>query len=162
MGSRVIVRDNGLEALKKRLAAIGKGYTLTVGVHAAEGSAEAVSSDGKSAKITLLEIATINEYGLGNVPERSFIRDWYDENEAANQEALRKIGIQVLKGVYTIDVGLGRLGALFQGQIQQRISAGIPPANAFITIQRKESSTPLIDTGQLRASILWKVTREAA
>ncbi len=106
----------------------------------------------------MIEVATINEFGLG-VPERSFIRDWADQNQAKNEERLKAIGIQVLKGSYTVDVGLGRLGALFQGEIQQRISSGIAPPNAPSTIARKESSTPLIDTGQLRSSILWKVTK---
>ena len=153
-GSRVTVLDKGLGRLRERLAKIGRGYTLTVGIHAAEGGAEATGS-----KATLLEVAVINEYGLG-VPERSFIRDWADLNESKHQDDLRKIGIAVLRGDYTVDVGLGRLGALYQGEVQARISAGIPPPNAPSTIARKGSSTPLIHTGQLRSAILWKVTRE--
>lgn len=202
-GSRVSIRDNGLGALTKRLAAIGKGYTLTVGVHGPEGAVSAASTvttktepgtnantgprNGKfwihpvsgkkvygpipdkykssqtsqagSGGITLLEVATINEFGLGNVPERSFIRDWADQNEARNADNLRKVAAVIIRGGYTIEVGLGRLGALYQGEIQNRISAGIPPPNAPSTIQKKGSSTPLINTGQLRSSILWKLEK---
>lgn len=151
MATRVTIRDNGLGALTKRLKAFGKGLTLTVGVHASEGEAT-------QGRMTVAEIATINEFGLG-VPERSFIRDWYDTNEATNRANLSKVAAAVLRGEYTPEAGLGRLGALFQGQIQARISGGIPPPNAASTIARKGSSTPLIDTGQLRSSILWRVER---
>lgn len=149
---RVTIRDNGLSALTKRLKAFGRGYTLTVGVHGPEGEA----TDGKT---TVLEVATINEFGLG-VPERSFIRDWADLNEPRNIANLRKIAGVVLRGDYSVEVGLGRFGALCQGEIQARISAGIPPPNAPSTIAKKGSSTPLIDTGQLRSSILWRIEKQ--
>lgn len=154
MAGKVTVKDKGLDALTKRLAEIGKGYTLTVGVHGEEGGAPA-----KGSGTTLLEVATINEFGLG-VPERSFIRDWADASESKRKEDLRKVGQAILTGAFDVPTGLGRLGALYQGEIQNRMAAGIPPPNAASTIARKGSSTPLIDTGQLRSSILWKVTHE--
>lgn len=151
----VKVSDRGLTDLRKRLAKLLKGYTLTVGVHGPEGETPAAGGGGA----TLLEVAILNEYGLG-VPERSFIREWYDANRGKNQERLLKVGKVILAGGYDIETGLGRLGALFQGEIQSRISAGIPPPNAASTIARKKkSSTPLINTGQLRSSILWRVEK---
>lgn len=140
-------KDKGYAALFKRLD--GKLRTLSVGVHSEEGGA----SDGK---LTVAEVATINEFGMG-VPERSFIRAWADENQASNESALRAIGQAVVKGTFTADQGLDRAGLLFVGQIQARISSGIAPPNAPSTIARKGSSTPLINTGQLRSSILHKV-----
>lgn len=148
---KVTIRDNGLGALTKRLKAFGKGYTLTVGVHGPEGEA----TDGGT---TVAEVATINEFGIG-VPERSFIRDWADLNEARNNASLRTVAAVVIRGGYTIEVGLGRLGALFQGEIQARMSTGIPPPNAPSTIKKKGSSTTLINTGQLHSSILWKLEK---
>ncbi len=158
MASRVLVNDKGLKAQLSMLAKASRGKVLTVGVHAAEGSEEHKAPEGsKGSPLTVSEIATIHEYGLGHNPERSFIRDWFDAHRSENQENLRLVGIQVLRGQYTVDIALGRLGALFQGQIQNRISAGIPPPLSKKTIDRKESSVPLINTGQLRSSILWKV-----
>lgn len=148
---KVTIKDNGLGALTKRLKGIGKGYTLTVGIHGPEGEA----TDGGT---TVLEVATINEFGIG-VPERSFIRDWADQGEARHNEQLRQVAAVVIRGGYTVEVGLGRLGALYQGEIQARISAGIPPPNAPSTIAKKGSSTPLINTGQLRSSILWRLEK---
>ena len=54
---------------------------------------------------------------------------------------------------------LQRIGLWAQSEIQQRISDGIPPQNAPYTINKKGSSTPLVDTGQLRSSISFKVVK---
>ncbi len=160
MASGVKVKDRGLDALTRKLAKIGKGYSLTVGVHAAEGGApHAAPEGGKAAPMTLIDVATANEYGI-NVPERSFIRDWADQHEARNRDSLRKVGITILRGTYDVETGFSRLGIVFQGEIQARIVAGIAPENAESTIKKKGSSTPLVNTGQLKASILWKVTKE--
>lgn len=151
--SQVIDRDKGLKDLMKRLG--DERWTLTVGVHSAEGGEVSRDGDGKQ---TVLDVAIINEYGLG-VPERSFIRAWADENEQRNKAKLRKIAEAVFDGKYDIRTGLERLGLLFVGEIQTRIKAGISPPNAPSTIAKKKSSTPLINLGQLWTSILSKVTQ---
>lgn len=150
--SKVTIKDKGLNALLKRLK--DEKWTLTVGVHGAEGSAKEETSGGK---LTVLDVATVNEYGLG-VPERSFIRSWADETETTNAASLRKIAKTVLAGKYDIKTGLTRLGLRFVAQIQARIVAHIAPENAESTIAKKKSSTPLVNTGQLKASILSKVS----
>jgi hypothetical protein len=144
-------QDKGWKSLRARLGAANT-LIVTVGVHAPEGAKEEPGPDGKS-KITVAEIATIHEYGMGGSPERSFIRAWADQNVAANDMALRKIAQAVIRGQYDGRTGLERFGLLAVGQIQTRISNGIPPPNAESTIKRKGSSTPLIDSGILRSSI---------
>jgi hypothetical protein len=141
--------DKGFNALFKRLD--GKARTLTVGIHEAE--AGAPSGDGK---LTVGEVATINEYGLG-VPERSFLRSWADTGAADHKATLRRIGENVIKGKGTPEQGLEQAGLKFVGEIQAKIAGGVPPPNAPSTVARKGSSTPLIDTGQLRSSIRHKV-----
>ena len=148
MAGSVKDTDKGLNALFGRLAN-GKKHSLTVGIH----DAEAGAPDGR---LTVGEVATINEYGLG-VPERSFLRAWADANEAANLATLRKIGEAVVKGRASAEQGLNQAGLKFVGEIQARITGGIPPANAESTIKKKGSSTPLIDTNQMRSSIRHKV-----
>ena len=49
------------------------------------------------------------------------------------------------------------IGLFVKGLIQGRMSAGIPPPLKASTIARKGSSKPLINTGQLRASIDYEV-----
>jgi hypothetical protein len=145
--------DHGFKALFGRLEGAKNARTLTVGVHDAEGGAPTASGR------TVGEVATINEYGLG-VPERSFIRAWFDETEQANIEILRKIGRNIVQGKggnYT--QGLEQAGLAFVGQIQGKIAGGIAPENAPSTVARKGSSTPLVNTGQLKSSIRHKVNQ---
>jgi hypothetical protein len=108
--------------------------------------------------MTVGDLATIHEYGLG-VPERSFVRAWADSNQQANEAALKAAAERVVRGsAPSAQVALDQVGLVFVGSIQARMAGGIPPGNSPATIARKGSSTPLIDTGQLRASIRHKVT----
>lgn len=143
-------RDNGLKALMVRLKG-AKNIALTVGVHGPEGAA----AHGEG--LTVVQLATIHEFGLGHNPPRSFIRSWFEENQAANTDNLRKIGAAVLEGKFTADQGLERAGVLFVAQIQSRMAAGIPPPLSKKYADRKGSTVPLIDTGQLKSSITFKV-----
>jgi hypothetical protein len=150
MASRVRDTDRGMRALLARVR--GARLTLTVGVHGEEGGA----SHGHG--LTVGDIATIHEYGLG-VPERSFIRAWADGAQAENERALQQAAIRVVKGqVPSAKVALDQVGLAFVGAVQARMAGGIPPPLAPATVARKGSSTPLIDTGQLRASIRHRVT----
>jgi len=154
MANSVKVVDNGYKALLKRLLGPQRQASLTVGIHDAEGGAAANSGDA-----TVAEVAAFHEFGLG-VPRRSFLADWADENEAQIKADLKKIGEAVVTGkLPSIEVGLERYGLKSVGSIQQRISDGILPELEDATVARKGSSTPLIDTGQLRASITHKVTK---
>lgn len=129
--------------------------TLSVGIQDEEAGATAENGDG----LTVGDVASINEFGLG-VPERSFIRAWFDQNESQNKDTLRNVGTGLVKGaIPDATTALNQAGLSFVGSMQGRMSAGVPPPNAPSTIARKGSSTPLIDTGQLRASIRHKVTK---
>lgn len=150
MAGNVKDTDKGWKALRARLGA-ANDLIVTVGVHAPEG-AKPADPEAES-PITVSEIATIHEYGMGNSPERSFIRAWADQKAAENDMALRKIAQAIIQGKYDGRTGLERFGLLAVGQIQTRISNGIPPPNAESTIRQKGSSTPLIKTGHLRSAI---------
>lgn len=138
-----------------------KSVFLTIGVHAEEGAAKkrdkwvdaaGVEHNETDEKTTLVQVATVHEYGLG-VPERSFLRAWFDEEGEKAKEAFRRVYEAVIAGKYDAKTGLERLGLAFVGRIQNRISKGIEPELADVTIKRKRSSKPLINTGQLRSSI---------
>ena len=152
MAARVRDSDRGAKALLKRLKS-AKASGVTVGVHEAEGSA----SHGE---VSNIDVALFHEFGTEDIPERSFIRAWADENEAANSERLRKIGEAVVRGaVPSVEVGLERFGALAVADVQRRIVSGIPPELADSTVARKGSSTPLVDTGQLKSSVTYQVKK---
>lgn len=104
-----------------------------------------------------VELGAIHEFGLGNVPERSFIRDTIDKNLNGYRPLTRALS----KRVYTLKMSLKNalevLGSKVQSDMRRAIEAGIPPALDPATIARKGSSKPLVDTGQLKASISYKV-----
>ncbi len=133
-------KDNGYKALFKRLGAPPR--VLSVGI--LEGG-------------NVAAYGAANEFGI-NVPERSFIRAWADENEARNIAVLRGIGRAVVAGKFDADTGLERAGLAFAGSMKQRIASGIGPPNAPSTIARKGDKPPLIDTGILRSAITHEVT----
>jgi hypothetical protein len=125
-----------------------------VGVHDSEGA----EIDGKG-PLTILQVATVHEYGLGNCPERSFIRSWADEKQSEHIDTLRKIAVAVAKGTFSAQTGLERAGNLFVAEVQAKISSNIAPPLKKATSDRKHSTVALVDTGQMKASIRFKVTR---
>ncbi|HEY6056218.1 MAG TPA: hypothetical protein VIU86_19970 [Gaiellaceae bacterium] len=139
--------------------------TVTVGVHGDAGAVThgpandtrpgAANDTGAVEKrpLTVADIATFNEFGTATIPQRSFIRAWFDENQAFIAETLRSQMKLVIAGKLTPEKAGARIALACEGSMKQRISRGIPPPNAPSTIERKGSSKPLIDTGQLRNAI---------
>lgn len=142
------VRDN-----RKRTVSIGvdSRHTITVGVHSAEGGA----GHGRT---TVGEIAMIHEFGLG-VPQRSFVRSWVDGNKGRNKAILERAVKSTLgKGTRTPYQAAHWAGSVMASDCAGRIRAGaITPPLSPVTIKRKRSSTPLLDTGALSAGIKYYV-----
>lgn len=151
MSVRVTDKDNGYKKMRANLKRASKGGGVSVGIHAQEGAQQ---HEGEPA--TVLDVAIWNEFGLG-VPERSFIRAWVDENASENREKLRKAMAMVVRGQKTLEQALELIGLSFQGGVQKKIAAGVPPPNAPETVARKGSSTPLINKGQMRQSVTYLV-----
>lgn len=152
--AKVTSKDHGYQALLTRLK--GKERKLTVGVHEAEGALPHESESTEHA--TVADVAKWMEFGTVDIDPRSFLAGWVDESEAKIKEDLRKAAAAVVSGkLPSMEIALERLGLKFVGDIRARIRAGIEPALADSTIERKGSSTPLINTGQLQSSILHKV-----
>lgn len=145
-------RDRGLKALRRRVRRGARGRAITVGVHSGEGGAPAAGGG------TVGDVASIHEFGLGNVPERSFVRSWADAERSDNEAKLRRLAESIVRGSNTVENGLERLGLNFAASMQKRIQSGeIGPPLDPATVERKGSSTPLIDNGQLVSSITHKV-----
>ena len=156
--SRVTVKDNGAAALLARAKTLAAGRVVRVGVLADAAKEERPGE--KPSGMTLLEVAAAHEFGApaAGIPQRSFIRatiDLHRDEIAQLQIALAR---RVIAGELTADQALDQLGAKVASWCQVRIAEGIAPALHPDTIERKGSSTPLVDTGQLRSSITWKVT----
>lgn len=147
--------DKGARALLARLG--HKPGRVRVGI--LDDASKQPHPGDEPGALTLLEVAAIHEFGApaAGIPQRSFIRAGVDELAAEIKDAQRALAKRVVAGDLTMDAALEQLGALVAGKLQARIAAGIAPPNAPATIEKKGSSTPLIDTGQLRSSMTWLV-----
>ncbi len=151
MGIRII--DRGYNALMRVFKGEPK-TKITVGVHHADGAKP--HGDGE----TIADIAQLHEFGADGIPQRSFLRAWFDENKAKTREASKRMAQSVLKGKRTREQAIDILAQAFVAQIQRRIAQGISPPNSPDTIASKGSSTPLIDKGLLRTAITYAIDGE--
>lgn len=155
MTVRVSVTDRGADGLLSRLRRAA-GARVRVGVLE---EATKATREEEGSPLTLLEVAAVHEFGApaAGIPQRSFIRAGVDTQLAEIQRVQRALALQTIRGATTLDVALDRLGAKVAALLQNRIAAGIDPPNSAATIARKGSSKPLVDTGQLKAAITWRV-----
>ena len=105
----------------------------------------------------IIERATWNEFGTRRIPERPFMRRSLKGNRAKYQAFMRQQAKQIIENKQTVGRSLSMLGIMAQGDIQHEISVLRDPPNAPSTIARKGSSKPLIDTGQMRQSVTYRV-----
>lgn len=122
----------------------------------------------KGSNITVLGVATVHEFGVNvidkngnkiNIPERSFIRSSYDANKEKIFD-LDKEFERVLNLELSVDTFFNLVGEFSVGIIQNHLTSQVnSPPLAESTIKAKGSSNPLIDTGQLRSSITYKIVR---
>jgi len=141
----VQVIDKGWDAIGNELKKLSGGKAASVGIQGSKAS----ESHGK---YTNVEIGAVHEYGTkdGRIPERSFIRSTYAENEATIvKEAAKIASTRVFEGKSPI-ADITMMGEDFRKKILEKIQSGIAPPLAESTIEHKKGEgTPLIDTGQL-------------
>ena len=154
MSVRVTDTDRGAAALVSRLRNAA-GSRVKVGVL---DDAPKDAGEGRApGPLSLVEVALVHEFGAGHVPQRSFVRAAVDEAIEDIRSTQHALAVQVFKGSTRLPEALNRLGAKVAATMQTRIARGIDPPNAPSTIEAKGSSKPLVDSGQLKAAITWKV-----
>ena len=104
-----------------------------------------------------IDKAMWNEFGTAHIPERPFLRNAMRNNTAAYRNAMRMVAAKILRGETTLAIVLAKLGQQASDDVKAEITALSDPPNAPATIARKESSNPLIDTGEMRNSVTWKI-----
>ena len=107
-------------------------------------------------------VATIQEFGHGKIPPRSFMRSTISEQREAWQKTLAQGARRVLADKLTVDQMLEAFGMQAAGQIKEKIASIMAPGLADVTIsarlRRNNTSTkPLVDTGYLISSVDSKV-----
>lgn len=149
-----------------------KQIRVTVGVHGDDGAREHVANDAEGAPLKVVDVGTFHEFGVGpfsvmsfaadgsgsvhehpGIPQRSFIRAWFDESQDFIRQTLESQMRLVVAGKLTAEQATERIALAFEGSVKQRIARGIAPPLAASTIRKKGSSKQLIDKGQLRAAV---------
>lgn len=158
--SRVEDKDLGFNRIIRTLNKDLDGVVVKVGVQAKDKAVR--RGKGGSIRNTdqpLAVIAAIHEFGLGDMPQRSFLRSAYDENLPMIDKMIQRVANGAVFGLGT-NAALNQLGNVVQGMVQRKIVDGPFVPNSPATIKRKKSSKPLIDTGHLRQSIRYVIERK--
>ncbi len=150
MASKLIsTGGSGLNEYLQKLSVLSK-HPVSVGVHKSAGK-----HDGSD--LTVAEVGAYNEFGTERIPERSFMRSAMRENKIENLLMIARIIKKISSGQGgNYRQAMGKVGMKVQNDIQRKIVDLKTPPNAQSTIDRKKSSNPLIDTGQLVNSIRWE------
>lgn len=118
----------------------------------------------------VVHLAAVHEFGLANLPERSFIR----ATMAARSDDIGKLTARLARGVVagTVDPprALGLLGAYAASEVKRFIVTGqVKPPTSARAVARKNrragkppgaKATTLIDTGRLMNAIAWQVVHQ--
>ena len=168
--------DHGFADMISRVKALRGSSFVKVGVlsDSDRGGLHQKLPDGKSAPLTVAEIAAVNEFGTkdGRIPSRPAFRGTFDRmREELSRDASRLILQVVIDGTMTADRALDLLGLKLATAIRKTITTGseVQPSNADSTKRRKEAKgrgskavRTLFDTGRLVGAIAWaRVTGES-
>jgi hypothetical protein len=149
MRNGVTERDKGWNRIKAETNALG-GKSVKVGL-------QNDGTMGEDGETLVAQYAYYNEFGTSRIPARPFMRTAYDKNRPDLLRTTRKLWDGVMDGKLSAAQAAGVLGERHAEQVDQTIVSLDSPANAESTIERKGSSNPLIDSGQMRQSVRYVV-----
>ena len=139
---------------EKFYAEIEKLKKLQVRVGFQQGTAQ--EEDGTD----ICDVVMWNELGTSSTPSRPFLAMSVDDN-ADKINAFLKGQLKLLaQGRTTAEGILKAIGVFQKGLIQEKIKSGDFEPNAPSTIAKKGSDKPLIDTGTMRQSVNFAVTKK--
>ena len=156
-----IVKDNRAkyDKLIKSMRVLKTGY-VKVGVLEKEGGKK--HPDGEA---SVAEIATWNEFGTKQIPQRPFLRGAADENKDAIADIKANLAAEVQAGTKSPRQALESLGFKFKEMVRSRIlrslSWATPLADATVASKTRKGNPsptrPLIDTGLMLNSVDFEV-----
>lgn len=138
--------------LQKKLEELAKN-SIDIGIPKEESATE----DDKI--FYLADIANVNNYGSYSrgIPARPF----GTTTVTRYKDQITKIIATQVNGVLEknkdVSKGFDAIGAVCAGYMKKNLTDGEWQRNADYTIKKKGSDQPLIDTGQMRQSITWRV-----
>ena len=142
--------DRNLDEIKRNITKVISKKFVTVGVHSDD-------SNRKSGNESNAYIGAINHFGTDDIPARP----WLDVGFNNASGDIFKIASNAVDDGADTDKMLEIIGVESVAAIQEYLTNLQDPPNAQSTKDAKGSSNPLIDTGQLRASISYEITSDA-
>lgn len=149
-----VTRDNGLLS---RITSVARSATskIEVGYFGNQMHRPSITS-GSTGSISIKDLAAIHELGLG-VPKRAFVGPALKKNRVKYIKYIGKQLTPIIRRRQTMNAAWQTVGIMAVADIQEyMITAKFTPL-AQSTIKRKGSSKPLIDTGQMRQAITYRV-----
>lgn len=103
--------------------------------------------------VYVASVASFNEYGTAKIPPRPFFRNAV----AKNSNKWNDILTNELRNSVDVELAYHRVGEVAKGDIVESIMQTNTPPNSPLTIAKKKSSKPLVDTSFMRSSVNYKV-----
>ncbi len=137
-----------LKKLERKLGKLDR-LNVRVGLLRTKGGAEE-HSDG----ISMVELGLIHEFGApkARIPARHFIGGTFKDRKIQEelQAAYAKVSRKILDDSMTLTKALSVIGLFGTNAVRMRIKRKeIEPPNSPVTIAKKKSTTPLVDTGRM-------------
>lgn len=178
MSKYVEIVDHGWEHLMRSAADIN-GKTVEAGVF---DDSDQLLAKMSGARASNVDIAIWQEYGVNipitvkmrwylhfaglhlkptttmiRIPARPFMQQTADKQGKKWMNLTGRLVTQTFFNQMTVPAALAQLGSVMQADIQKTISGGNFRRLHPFTVRRKKSSRPLVDTGQLRQAVDFKV-----
>ena len=102
---------------------------------------------------SVIMVGAVHEFGSPrrNVPQRSYLRSTVQEKRRPYRRLFAKLAKKIIRGEITKEQALEIIGLQVQTDVRQKITDLKEPPLVY------REGNPLVDTGHLRQSIIYKV-----
>jgi len=107
---------------------------------------------------SIIDVAIWNNYGIG-VPRRDFMTPASKRWMKFFSESLSKVSRDIQENKIDPQKFLGAMGQKGSDIISQEIIALSTPPNSPVTIAKKGSSNPLVDSGDMSRATTWQIRK---
>jgi hypothetical protein len=143
-----LVRVGVLEEGHTKMVAVVQEFGISIGVTGK--MRKYLASQGLYLKKTTQHI---------KIPERSYIRAGWDENEKEILDKIDQLVKEAIEGGVSVDAVLEGAGQETQDRIRDYARDLKNPENHPFTVKQKNSSNPLVNTGNLIQSIIYEIRK---
>ena len=111
----------------------------------------------KKNNIDVVKVAATNQYGTDKIPSRPFMSMSADVMQDRNADTFVKYAIEFIHNGGGVSEVFEKIGKLCSQIIREVIGNGDYVPLSPVTIARKGSSQPLIDTGTMKRSVEYEI-----